>query len=319
MSPMAAAHPNRGRWAGLGLCLWLTACGIAPTTRVEAPTAAGRVTWTPPRPLPSADQHRVMAGETLYAIAFRQGGDYRELARINGIAAPYTIYPGQLIQLREVAKAPAATSPSPTSSAPTPAPLQTPGQVVSPAVETLVLAPTSATIPATAGATAQAVADNTTALSSEPLTATAAPTLATGGKLAAIIDTTAATLTRDGVVWRWPTAGKIIGRFVLGDPVQQGIDLAGVVGQPVLAAADGEVVYSGDGLLGYGELVIVKHSPDYLSAYGHNQRRLAAEGDQVKAGQVIAELGQRGSLSLLHFEIRKQGKPVDPLLYLPPR
>jgi lipoprotein NlpD len=182
-----------------------------------------------------------------------------------------------------------------------------PAEVASAAIPTPVPANPVAAAPAAAAAAPAAV----------PIASTA--TSPTGGTLSSIIDTAAATLARDGVVWRWPTAGKIIGRFVLGDPVQQGIDLAGVVGQPVLAAADGEVVYSGDGLLGYGELVIVKHSPDYLSAYGHNQRRLAVEGDQVKAGQVIAELGQRGSLSLLHFEIRKQGKPVDPLLYLPPR
>jgi lipoprotein NlpD len=91
-------------------------------------------------------------------------------------------------------------------------------------------------------------------------------------------------------------------------------------GAPVVAAADGEVVYSGNGLVGYGELVIIKHSPAFLSAYGHNRRRLVTEGQRVKAGQQIAEMGRASSgFDALHFEIRRSGRPVDPLQFLPPR
>ena len=112
----------------------------------------------------------------------------------------------------------------------------------------------------------------------------------------------------------------MIGRFVAGDPTKQGVDIAGNGGAPVRAAADGVVVYSGAGLVGYGELVIIKHSEQWLSAYGHNRRRLVNEGQLVKAGEQIAEMGRSGAArDMLHFEVRYNGKPVDPLLYLPGR
>jgi lipoprotein NlpD len=118
--------------------------------------------------------------------------------------------------------------------------------------------------------------------------------------------------------WRWPTRGQIIGRYVAGDRTQQGINIAGNAGQPILAAADGVVVYSGAGLVGYGELVIIKHSDEWLSAYAHNRKRLVAEGARVKAGDTIAEMGRTGAIrDMLHFEIRRNGKPVDPMDWLP--
>ncbi len=122
------------------------------------------------------------------------------------------------------------------------------------------------------------------------------------------------------VGWRWPADGTIVGTFASGDPTRQGVDIAGKSGQPVRAAADGVVVYSGSGLVGYGELVIVKHNDQWLSAYGHNRARLVNEGQAVKAGQQIAEMGRSGaSRDMLHFEIRYNGKPVDPQQYLPRR
>lgn len=105
-----------------------------------------------------------------------------------------------------------------------------------------------------------------------------------------------------------------------GDQTHQGINIAGTAGQSVVAAADGVVVYSGAGLVGYGELIIIKHSNEWLSAYAHNKRRLVTEGASVKAGQVIAEMGRTGAVrDMLHFEIRRNGKPVDPLQWLPAR
>lgn len=122
------------------------------------------------------------------------------------------------------------------------------------------------------------------------------------------------------LVWRWPAEGAVVATFAGGDPTRQGIDIAGKAGQPVRAAADGVVVYSGSGLVGYGELVIVKHNDQWLSAYGHNRARLVNEGALVKAGQQIAEMGRSGaSRDMLHFEIRYNGKPVDPQGYLPKR
>ena len=121
-----------------------------------------------------------------------------------------------------------------------------------------------------------------------------------------------------GPAWSWPAHGQIIGRYVAGDQTHQGINIAGAAGQEVRAAADGIVVYSGAGLTGYGELIIIKHSEEWLSAYGHNRRRLAGEGTRVKAGEVIAEMGRTGAVrEMLHFEIRRNGKPVDPLVFLP--
>ncbi len=120
--------------------------------------------------------------------------------------------------------------------------------------------------------------------------------------------------------WTWPADGTLASRYAAGEPTRQGIDIAGQAGQPIRAAADGIVVYSGSGLVGYGELVIVKHNDAWLSAYGHNRARMVNEGQLIKAGQQIAEMGHSGAASnMLHFEIRYNGKPLDPLLYLPKR
>lgn len=123
-----------------------------------------------------------------------------------------------------------------------------------------------------------------------------------------------------GIAWRWPADGALISRYAAGEPTRQGIDVAGTAGAPVRAAADGTVVYSGAGLVGYGELIILKHNEQWLSAYGHNRSRRVNEGQVVKAGEQIAELGRSGApRDMLHFEVRYNGKPVDPLLYLPKR
>jgi lipoprotein NlpD len=122
------------------------------------------------------------------------------------------------------------------------------------------------------------------------------------------------------LVWRWPVKGKVVRTFSASDPGKKGLDIAGHAGQPIDAAAAGKVVYSGSGLIGYGNLIIVKHNDSYLSAYAHGARLLVKEGEWVKAGQPIAEMGRTGTdRVMLHFEIRRQGKPVDPLRYLPPR
>lgn len=130
----------------------------------------------------------------------------------------------------------------------------------------------------------------------------------------------AAVPVRSNISWRWPADGAIVGRYVAGETTKQGVDIAGTSGQAVNAAADGVVVYSGAGLVGYGELIIIKHNEQWLSAYGHNRKRLVNEGQNVKAGQQIAEMGRTGAnRDMLHFEIRYNGKPVDPQQYLPAR
>lgn len=124
--------------------------------------------------------------------------------------------------------------------------------------------------------------------------------------------------TAGNLAWRWPADGQVISTYLAGEPTRQGLDIAGTAGQPVRAASDGVVVYSGAGLVGYGELIIIKHNNEWLSAYGHNRKRMVTEGQRVAAGQQIAEMGRTAApRDMLHFEIRFDGKPVDPQLYLP--
>ncbi|MEO6066098.1 MAG: peptidoglycan DD-metalloendopeptidase family protein [Lysobacterales bacterium] len=123
-----------------------------------------------------------------------------------------------------------------------------------------------------------------------------------------------------GIGWRWPNSATLVGRYAAADEARQGIRLQGPAGTPVNATADGEVVYSGNGLVGLGELVIIKHGSEYLSAYGLNRKRLVTEGQKVSAGQPVAEMGNSaGVAGLLHFEVRRNGRPIDPLTVLPPR
>lgn len=120
--------------------------------------------------------------------------------------------------------------------------------------------------------------------------------------------------------WQWPVQGRILRSFDANVSGKKGISIGGSDGDRIRAAADGQVVYAGSGLVGYGRLIIVKHNDNYLSAYGHNRNLLVKEGDVVRAGQVIAEMGSSGTnRTQLHFEIRQNGKSVDPLRYLPPR
>lgn len=120
--------------------------------------------------------------------------------------------------------------------------------------------------------------------------------------------------------WQWPTNGTVSTRFRQGDQSNKGVVLSGRIGQDIKAAEAGTVVYSGSGLIGYGKLIIIKHNKNYLSAYGHNQKLLVKEGDRVKRGSHIADMGENGSgKAVLHFEIRRNGLPVDPLPLLPHR
>jgi lipoprotein NlpD len=266
----------------------------------------------------------VRAGDTLYGIAFRHGLDYREVAEWNRVPAPYTIYPGQRLRLSA-----ARTAAAPRNAARSPARNTSRGSATGAPSSTPLVRPGAS--PVTSGSSAPAPV---TALPPENLPAGATPQPAQPSRPATPVPTTApaiagtpavvpsapvvpATVSAGG--WRWPTQGQLIGRFSAGDPKRQGIDIAGTAGQAVVAAADGVVVYSGAGLVGYGELIIVKHSDEWLSAYAHSRKRLVTEGTPVQAGQPIAELGRTGtSRDMLHFEVRRNGKPVDPLQVLPP-
>lgn len=214
--------------------------------------------------------HRVQSGETLYAIAWRYNWDHEQLARANGIPAPYRIYPGQLISLEKKAP-PKSTYSSTTSSSSN---------------------------------------NNQTSRYKKSSTNTKPVQEKVANQRHKKVD----------MSWSWPSNGPIIENFSLGKVVNKGVDIGGRLGEPVFAAADGMVVYSGTGLVGYGNLIIIKHNEVYLSAYAHNSRLLVKEGQKTKAGQKIAEIGSSGaSRDKLHFEIRRNGKPVNPLQYLPVR
>lgn len=288
---------KRLRWTVLLLALagLLGGCG-APGPLMPDQRPLNRSAATPP---PAPEAYRVQSGDTLYSIAFRYGLDWRSVARWNGISAPYTIRVGQTLRLRRPATlASSVAQPAPSRSPPASSPPRSTPSPSSPA-------PRPADPPARAE---PAPAPRTTPPSSPPT--------ASGGTTPI---PTAATRSVGGVVWRWPTAGTLARGFNPGD-ARKGILIAGTPGQPVRAAADGTVVYSGNGLIGYGELIIVKHNDRMLSAYAHNRERSAAEGDTVRAGQQIATLGRNErDEPVLHFEIRRDGQPVDPIGYLPAR
>jgi lipoprotein NlpD len=288
------------RSLALVLCTLLAACASprAVVTR-EPGDRYERVPTRRVEPRTNVREYVVARGDTLYGIAFRHGVDFRALARWNAIAAPYTIYPGQRLRLTS-GTAPSQQPPRPT--------------VRRAAPDSITGMPT----PTPAATTTAPPAAPVAAAPSASTPSTTPPVAATGAAPAPSPAAPSASQTTQGVTWRWPASGELIGRFVAGDPTRQGINVAGKAGQPIFAAAGGEVVYSGAGLIGYGELVIIKHSDVFLSAYGHNRKRLVAEGQRVAAGQQIAEMGRTGAArDMLHFEIRRSGKPIDPLPLLP--
>ena len=230
----------------------------------------------------------VQPGDTLYAVAFRLGMDYRTLAEINHIEPPYVIRVSQ--SLRTVDAGSGALDDTA---------LVAPAQSVAVQPDRLESPPRQIS-PASAGQQAEAV---------RPEPGPPSHTLST-----------AKSAMPNGPVdrWVWPAAGEVSRPF--SDERHKGIDLAGQRGSPVMATAPGVVVYAGTGVTGYGALLILKHNDTYLSAYGHNDELLAVEGEQVKAGQVIARMGSTDADSVkLHFEIRRDGRPVNPTGLLPSR
>lgn len=339
---MLAGMDRNLHWlATLTVSLLLAGCGTMRSSVVVEPTAGSGYgnpghhhvdrTMAPARtPIPGGS-YVVVKSDTLYSIAFRKGVDFRDLAQWNGIAAPYTIWPGQRLTLspsgRAVTDRPAHVSAPPPGVVPVAPnrPAATPAVTPAPAFEH-VTAP-SAAIASTGGTTVMTppaiaptppIAPAVTATTSVvPVAGVPAPAPATVPPPAPAA--AGASRAVSGVSWRWPADGALVSRFQSGDAIP-GIEIGGKPGDPVRAAADGVVVYSGNGLVGYGELVIIKHNESFLSAYGHNRKRLVKEGQRVSAGQQVAEMGSTGaSRNELEFQIRKDGNPVDPLGYLPPR
>lgn len=296
----------------------LAGCGIPPLHRSVVVETNSRGVPVHASGQVAQDRYTVTRGDTLYSIAFRSHVDYHQLARWNGISAPYIIHPGQQLRLtrpRDLPPQPAqapvfhtVTSESATPSSAGTASSGTAATTVAVATTAANTAGSSASAPAAPVSTVVAVAGNPPVVAT-PQTENHSASSAPSG----------ATREVGGVTWRWPAGGKLLARFDSSDAMP-GITIAGNRGDPVRAAADGVVVYSGNGLVGYGELVIIKHSDNYLSAYGHNSKRLVKEGEHVKAGQVIARIGSTGApRNELEFQVRYKGKPANPLHYLPKR
>jgi len=224
-------------------------------------------------------RYKVQKNDSLYSISFRFGIDFQQLAKINNIKIPYTIYPGQVLRLRYDKKPYKGTKP-------------------------VVIASGSTVVSKNKNAAKQQnkTSKNTTTYSKSK-----------GQRSNSSFDNK-----KKVTAWRWPVKNNTSKKFSKSKGDQQGINIAGSLGEPIRATADGRVVYSGNGLVGYGNLIIIKHSQSYLSAYAHNEKLLVKEKDIIKTGQIIAKMGKNDMGQVqLHFEIRYQGRPVNPLKYLP--
>jgi lipoprotein NlpD len=349
MSRFTAAHttffPRSARLATLALAIIVAGCAARAPAPVEerstkpvrpAPIAAPA---PPPPAVPEPDTrspaYTVKRGDTLYKIAFDNGLDYRELAAWNSIENVNVIREGQTLRLTAPgAPAPAGVTTTPLRSVPSPvaddariAVAPTAAAPVIPAVgnsDTYKTQPKALKEPWSE----QALRDVQRSAMAAP--AAAAPVLEPAPPPVAarpepkpepkVEEKPASGGAEDDerLNWSWPATGKLV-TGVSENPNLKGIDIAGKLGQPVVASAAGKVVYAGSGIRGYGKLVIVKHNATWLSAYAHNREILVKEGQQVAKGQPIAEMGNTDSDQvMLHFEIRRHGTPVDPLKFLPP-
>lgn len=281
------------------LALTLTGCGYGweknsasypPSQTASGSVVAGRSLTT----VAGAGEYIVQPGDTLFAIGFRNQLDYRDLADWNHIGGDYLIRAGQVLRLTP----PVGTDGVLAKPLPSQAPIIAAPKPIAP--PELIAAPKPIAAPALPGPVTlpPVVAIPTVPVLSVPPVPKPMPS-------------------SSSLRWQWPTTGDVIKTYNMAAG-SKGIDITGELGQPVNAVSGGKVVYSGSALKGYGELIIIKHDDTYLSAYGHNRRRLVKEGDEVRAGQTIAELGVGPEQKpILHFEIRENGKPVDPMGFLP--
>ena len=226
--------------------------------------------------------HVVEPGETLYSIGWLYGYDYRQIAQWNDINSPYTLQKGQRLRVAPPRGGQAYRN-----------------------AKVLTGSANSGRIQAGQTQESARIVDKNADLTASRSGRNNNSAGAGGGNTVA--------------VWKWPLkGGKVVQTFDARAPGRRGLDLMGYEGQPIYSAAAGRVVYSGNGLPRYGKLIIVKHSDEFLSAYAHNERLLVKEGDNIQAGQHIADMGRTNANKImLHFEIRQDGKPVNPLDYLP--
>lgn len=290
------------------LILLLAAFAGGCATPVAAPVADRTPADKAPAPAQARPGYYVVrAGDTLHHIAQVHGVTYHDLAEWNKLTDPGRLEVGQELRVAPpdgvqiqpvVPSAPVEVTPIAKVLPPGGAPAAAPPEVKS--------SPLGGVKP---------YSEDAWAAIQSPGTAPAAPK----APPAVALSESGASRAIDGIDWSWPYGGKVVGQFS-DTSARKGLDIAGKTGDPVLAAASGKVVYAGTGLRGYGKLVIIKHDSSYLSAYAHNDQLMVKEGDPVSKGQQIATLGSSDSdRPKLHFEIRRQGKPVDPSKYLPTR
>lgn len=314
----------------LGFTL-LAGCASHPASPVEDRRVAPSVkTEKPLQAEPEANVYVVQKGDTLSRIAASQKLALKDLAAWNGVSDPNKVEVGQRLRL------------VPPGQTPTEAPVAE-VRPVAPASTVEARPLNSAASPAAAGANTEIfkheprggkqpyseqalakarAADEGSAAGAKPGTApeTKPPAAATKPEAKSDVkpDAKTAATPKTGPDWSWPTEGKVLKAF--DGNSSKGVDIAGKLGDPVLAASGGKVVYAGAGIRGYGKLVIIKHDGQFLSAYANNSQILVKEGQAVTKGQKIARIGQiEGGEPLLHFEIRRQGKPTDPIKFLPAR
>ncbi|MEQ9910357.1 murein hydrolase activator NlpD [Pectobacterium odoriferum] len=313
-APISSVDGNTGSRGGMS---------SAPPSRIStagesvATTSDGRIVYNrsygniPKGSYSGGSSYTVKRGDTLFYIAWITGNDYRDLAQRNNIPEPYSLNVGQSLSLG-IGSGNNASGGGLTSGGGVLATTDaTRGGVPTP--------PSSAQIQTTS-----VDSQSTNAYSGNQgkqnvgkmLPTTGAPTTAPVSAPAAVASSNTAAVGS----WRWPTDGKVIDSFSDSEGGNKGIDIAGSRGQPITATASGRVVYAGNALRGYGNLIIIKHNDDYLSAYAHNDTMLVREQQDVTAGQKIATMGSTGTSSVrLHFEIRYKGKSVNPLRFLPQR
>ncbi len=249
--------------------------------------------------------YTVQAGDTVRRIGQQFGQDWRSIVSWNNLSDPNVIEVGQVLRVAPpVAGTPSAVAALPAAQAPLPAN----GQVA----QSYPLAPITASTPV---APAVPPVVGTPSVASSAGMTPALPPPAASAVAGAVPPKAVAN--NGGLVWSWPASGKVIQGY--NGSTSKGIDIAGKQGEPIFAAANGKVVYAGNELRGFGNLVIIKHNADYISVYAHNEKLLVKDGQDIKRGQQIALMGSTDATRVeLHFEVRLRGKPIDPMQVLPP-